>query len=80
MQRTVISLDREDKAWLDRRSRELGKSMTSLVRDAVALLRARDGQIAEPSFDELLERTSGTWKQGDGLAWQRRMRSEWQDR
>ena len=76
MIRTVISLDEDDKRWLDRRAEQEGVSMTELIRRAVRLLR---GQTAEDyrSLDELLERTSGTWKQRDGLEHQNRLRDEW---
>jgi len=29
-------------------------------------------------MDRLLQLTSGIWKKGDGLAYQRRMREEWE--
>lgn len=74
MVRTVISLDDDDKKWLDERARREGVPMTELVRRAIALLRARP---SEPSFEELLERTKGIWKEGDGLKYQERLRREW---
>ncbi len=76
MPRTVISLSDEDKAWLDRMADREHVSMTELVRRAVRVLRDRMN-AKEPSFEDLLERTRGTWKHGDGLAWQRRLRDEW---
>lgn len=75
MIRTLISLDEQDKAWLDRRARETGQPMTALVRDAVALYRAQSRSTGDAGT--LLERTRGLWKQGDGLAWQRTLRAEW---
>jgi Arc/MetJ-type ribon-helix-helix transcriptional regulator len=76
MIRTVISLDEDDKRWLDRRAAQEGVSMTELIRRAVRLLR---GQTAEDyrSLEELLAATSGIWKQGDGLEYQNRLRDEW---
>ena len=75
MIRTVISLDDDDKRWLDRRAEQQGVSMTELIRRAVRLLR---GQTAEDyrSLEELLAATSGIWKQGDGLEYQNRLRDE----
>lgn len=32
------------------------------------------------SLDELLALTAGTWKHGDGLAWQAALRGEWDER
>jgi Arc/MetJ-type ribon-helix-helix transcriptional regulator len=76
MVRTVISLDEDDKRWLDLRAEQEGVSMTELIRRAVRLLR---GQTAEDyrSLEELLAATSGIWKQGDGLEYQNRLRDEW---
>lgn len=80
MVRTVISLDPEDKAWLDGRARETGKTMTSVVRDAVNLYRSQEAKRRSPPLKTVLERTRGMWKHGDGLAWQKKMRSEWDKR
>ena len=30
-----------------------------------------------PTFDELLDATAGTWRGGDGLGYQRKIRKEW---
>ena len=76
MVRTVISLDEQDKDWLDRRAAEEGVPMTALVRRAVQLLRAHADRD-DPPLEELLASTRGTWRHGDGLAYQRRLRDEW---
>jgi hypothetical protein len=76
MVRTVISLEDADKDWLDRRASEEGIPMTELIRRAVRLLRAHN-QLQRPEWDDLLARTSGIWKHGDGLECQERMRGEW---
>jgi hypothetical protein len=73
MVRTVIALDPKDKAWLDRKARKERVAMTEIVRQAVQQMRARD----EISYAELLEHVRGKWKGGDGLEYQRRIRSEW---
>lgn len=47
------------------------------------LLGAREAEKAESGrsrFQELLEKTRGTWKGGDGLEYQIRIREEWADR
>ena len=76
MVRTLISLDAEDKAWLDRAARNERIPMTRLVRRAIR--RLRDEQEAAPQgFERLLRETAGSWKAGDGLAYQRRVRAEW---
>ena len=66
MIRTVISLDEDDKRWLDRESARRGVTMTQMVRDAIRRMRAAPASSAT-SFDRLLEGTSGLWRQGDGL-------------
>ena len=77
MIRTVISLDRESKEWLDRCAREEKVSMAELIRTAIQRYRKEKGKPAH-SMDELLKQTSGIWKAGDALVYQRRMRKQWQ--
>lgn len=79
MIRTVISLDAEDKAWLDRTARCQRKTMTQLVRQAVRRLR-QESQSDPTQFDRLLHDTHGIWKSGDGLAYQKKLRREWDRR
>lgn len=76
MIRTVISLDEDDKRWLDSESARRGVTMTQMVRDAIRHMRAAPASSAT-SFDLLLEGTRGLWRQGDGLGWQDRLRDEW---
>ena len=81
MIRTLISLDEEDKQWLDRRAQEEGMTMTELVRIAVRRYREQceRGTAAEPTLEQLLRQTSGLWREGDGLAAQIRAREEWDE-
>ena len=76
MVRTVISLNEDDKAWLDRRAEEEGTTMTELVRRAVVLLRSQIRKT-DPPLETLIEETKGIWKAGDGLSYQERLRGEW---
>lgn len=76
MIRTLISLDAEDKAWLDRTARSERVPMTKLVRRAIRRLR-QEREAAPLDFERLLRETAGSWKGGDGLAYQRRARAEW---
>jgi hypothetical protein len=79
MVRTVISLDPEDKAWLDRQAKAERAPMTRVVQRAVR--RLREESAANPSkFDELLRATAGLRQFGDGLAYQRKLRQEWDKR
>ena len=79
MIRTVISLEREDKAWLDRTAKASRTRMTELVRRAIRQFRERTE--ADPGqFARLLRETAGSWKHGDGLAYQKRLRRDWNRR
>jgi predicted DNA-binding protein len=76
MVRTVISLDEKDKAWLDKKSKKTGKAMTCIVQEAIQEYRVKD-EREHPSFGDLLQKSRGTWKKGDGLKYQRKTRNEW---
>ncbi len=78
MVRTVVSLDERDKKWLDRKAREEGVTMTTLVRRAVRDLRMKGAtsKAAEPAFEEILRMTKGTWTKGDAAVWVRKMRRD----
>ena len=77
MPRTLINMDRDDKVWLDREARTRKLPMTELVRRAIKNYRLREESHGRPTLQAALARTAGIWRQGDALAWQRRMRSEW---
>ncbi len=78
MIRTLISLDDEDKQWLDRKAKEEGTTMAQLVRIAVRRYREQsEREASQPSLEELLRQTSGLLKEGDGLEAQIRLRDEW---
>lgn len=76
MVRTVVSLEDDDKRWLDERAEKEGVPMTELIRRAVRLLRQHTRRD-RPGLDELLDRTAGMWNQGDGLKYQEKIRREW---
>jgi hypothetical protein len=77
MIRTVISLDEESKEWLDQQAKEEKISTAELIRTAVRRYRDEKKRESLPMSD-LLKQTSGMWKAGDGLTYQRRLRKEWQ--
>jgi hypothetical protein len=77
MARTVVAIDDDDKRWLDEKAAEEGVPMTELVRRAIRRYREAE---AEPTFQELVQRSKGIWRRGDGLAWQEKLRGEWDDR
>jgi hypothetical protein len=76
MIRTIISLDPDDKAWLDRKARQERVPMTRLVRRAIKRLR-RDSEPNPTCFEALLRETAGMKRFGDGLRRQRALRREW---
>lgn len=76
MIRTIVSLDPEDKAWLDRVAQDEHVAMTEIVRRAIRRLRDQSGE-PQQNFDALLADTSGLWRVGDGLKVQQKMRAEW---
>ena len=78
MPRTIISLNETEKAWLTRQAKAEHVSMTEIVRRALALYRRQAGGGTEPNFEDLLERTCNLWQNGDGLAYQNRLRGEWE--
>ena len=69
----ILSIEEQDKSWLERKSRAEGISMAELVRVAVRRMRQGD----QGTLDQILKATQGTWRDGDGLAYQRRLRREW---
>ena len=79
MPKTLVNLDPDDKAWLDQEARRRKLPMTELVRQAVHSYRQREQSQARPALDEVLARTAGLWRHGEGLAWQQRLRGEWND-
>ena len=79
MVRTVISLDLEDKTWLDRQARRERVPMTRVVQRAIQRLR-KESEANPSRFERLLRETSGLRAFGDGLAYQRKLRGEWDKR
>ena len=45
MTRTIISLDKADKSWLDKRSVETGRPRAEIVREAIRRLRAEEEDV-----------------------------------
>ena len=74
MTHSVIEIDPDDKAWLEREARRLNIPVGELLQHAIRKLRV--GSESE-SLSGLLERTRGIWKGGDGLQYQRKIRDEW---
>lgn len=79
MARTLINLDPDDKAWLDREAQARNLPMTELVRQAVHGYRIRHESHGLTDLQAALRRTAGIWRHGDGLDYQHRVRDEWDD-
>ena len=77
MQRTIISLEPEDRDWLARRAQQEQVPQTEVVRRALRLYRQKAEIKGTQSFEELLRTTSGIHKGEDGLVVQNRLRDEW---
>ena len=80
MTRTLINLDPDDKAWLDREAEARKLPMTELMRQAVHDYRIRHESQGLTDLQAALRRTAGIWRCGDGLRYQQRLRDEWDDR
>jgi predicted transcriptional regulator len=72
--RTLVDIPEDDIRWLDQKAAELGRSRTSLVREAVAAYRA-------DAPKDWIDAGFGIWKDrtdvGDAVEWQRRERASW---
>jgi hypothetical protein len=76
MARTVIHLASEELAWLRRKAKTNRVSPEKLVRGAIQRLRA-ESPPPPRALSRLLAQTRGLWRAGEGLAYQRRLRREW---
>ena len=73
--RTIVELTSDSIEELDKLRRQRGVSRTQLVREAVVEYLARNASDSDES-------TFGLWRDReaeDGLAYQERLRSEWDD-
>ena len=80
MLRTIISLDENDKHWLDHYSEQNKMAMTEVVRVAIKNYRQTVETHPYSELEKLLNKTSGTWRHGDGLKFQIKLRAEWDRR
>jgi hypothetical protein len=73
MTRMLISLEENDRRWLEQTAQEVGVPMSEVVRRAIRQAQ-EDGQ---KPLKDLLASTKGLWRRGDGLRYQRRIRKDW---
>jgi hypothetical protein len=80
MIRTIISIDDDEKHWLDLKAKEQGTTMTEVVRQAIRQYRMGGRKTAGQgkTYAEILKLSKGTWSQGDAVEWVRKLRAdEW---
>ena len=77
MRRTIISLEREDKRWLDSYSRNHHISSAEALRRALRGMRAKESG----SSDKVISETAGLWKGRnlDAAKFVSDLRDEWDE-
>jgi hypothetical protein len=73
--RIIITIPDEDKLWLDVYTKVNKISLAEAIRQGVNQL--KQGQ-RQKTYQRLVESTHGIWKKGNGLAYQGKMRDEWE--
>lgn len=79
MVRTLISFPDKDLKKLDNLANKARKSRAQVVREAVTVYLKKNEQ---QSWKEIVAKCAGMWKDKniDGLAYERQLREEWEDR
>ena len=72
--RTIITLSEEDKQWLESYSSLHHVSVAEAIRKGIRKLKADELQ---ETYKAIVQESSGIWKEGNGLAYQNNIRSEW---
>lgn len=75
--RTIITLSEEDKRWLESYSNLHNVSVAEAIRQGIRTLKEMELQ---ENYRGLVQNSSGLWKKGDGLAYQKKIRAEWNSR
>jgi hypothetical protein len=73
MTRMLISLEDNDRRWLEQKSQEIGVPMSEVVRRAIRQAQ----ENGQKPMKDLLASTQGLWRHGDGLRYQQRIRKDW---
>lgn len=73
--RIIISIPDEDKLWLEGYSKVHKISVAEAIRQGIGQLKKDQRQ---QTYHRLVESTGGIWQKGDGLAYQVKMRAEWE--
>jgi hypothetical protein len=72
--RTIITISEEDKRWLESYSSLHKVSVAEAIRQGIRKL--KEVELLE-NYQSLVNNTTGLWKKGDGLAYQKKIRAEW---
>lgn len=78
MIRTIISLDSDEKHWLDEVAKKKHISMAAVIRNAIKAYRLQNANYVPTNIDVLLSKTKGIWEHHDGLDYQSTIRDEWE--
>ena len=70
--RTVITLSEEDKLWLEGYSKAFKISVAEAIRQGISRLKESETQ---KTYHTLVQNTRGIWEKGDGLTYQKHIRS-----
>ena len=73
--RIIISIPDEDKLWLEGYSKVHKISVAEAIRQGIDQLKRAKRQ---QTYRQLVENTRGIWQTGDGLAYQKKLRAEWE--
>ena len=72
--RIIVTITDKDKLWLEGYSKVHKISVAEAIRQSIGELKKAQERR---TYEGLVESTSGIWQRGDGLEYQREIRSEW---
>ena len=72
--RIIVTITDKDKLWLEGYSKVHKISVAEAIRQGIGELKKAQQRR---TYEGLVEKTSGIWQKGDGLEYQREIRSEW---
>jgi hypothetical protein len=67
MIRTIISLNANEKKWLDKMAKAQHLSMAQIIRNAIKEYRQKHSNTVSTDIDSLLQETKGIWEGEEGL-------------
>ena len=72
--RTIITISEEDKRWLESYSNLHHISVAEAIRQGIRKLKEME---LHENYRCLVQNSKGRWKKGNGLAYQKKIRAEW---